>query len=84
MKILIEHKRDENTCIAHDLGKALSVAVENLQSGGKLLTIDYGGRGYAYSDNDCNFFIAQVSADFSFHKTKASIPQIIAAFAAEA
>lgn len=28
--------------------------------------------------------IAQVSANFSFHKTKASIPQIIAAFAAEA
>lgn len=84
MKIIVESKKDESICIAHDLGKALSVKTENLPTGGKLLSINYETRGYAYSDNDCIFFMVEVSADFTVHKTKTAIPRIIEKFAAEA
>lgn len=80
MKILISDKLTGNISIVHDLGKALNLKVENLAGDSKLLTIDYESRGYAYSDDDCNFFVAEVVSNFSVDKTLVSIPEIIARF----
>lgn len=83
MKIIVEAKNDASACVAHDLGKAIAVKSENLKHVGELLTIETEARTYSYTDKDCNFFRVELSADFTVHKTPATIPQIVAAYVAE-
>ena len=80
MKIIVENKKEVSTSIVLNLSKALAVKSEDLQGGGKLLTVDYVMQTYAYSDNDCNFYLAEVAANGAVHAPETTIPDIVAAY----